>query len=133
MDVVQRPPNASSQRGYSLLETLVALFVFGLALLVAASAITAQAGLTRRLQVRQQLLQTAEAVLESLRGGVLPLESGRVDLGSEFRGSSREGSHSSVTVIGLEPDGLYDIEVQTWIRIDGRRQAVVLESLLWRP
>ncbi len=80
---------------------LAALVVFGLALLIAANALTAQAASTRRLAARGELLRTCEIVMESLRGGMLPLVSGPVRLDRD-----------------LDPSG--DVEVYSFVRVDPR-------------
>jgi type II secretory pathway pseudopilin PulG len=121
------------ESGYSLLETFVALIVFGFALLVAANALSSQAALAKHLEVRQDLLRSAETIMEGVRGGVLALESGAVQLEEEFRSPTGNQVHAFVTVEDLEPAGLYSLEVRTWAHVVGRKLEVELTTMVWRP
>jgi prepilin-type N-terminal cleavage/methylation domain-containing protein len=81
-----RPPVATlrkvsglrHQHGFTLAETLVALALVTLAMLVCLTFFWEQPRILERLDARQQATQAIEATLEGLRGGVLPLRSGVV-------------------------------------------------------
>ncbi len=83
------------QRGFSLIETLAALAVLGIALLAAAAALATQARLARQLQARQEMLGAAQGVLESVRAGVIPMVSGPLD---------PEDYHPAAVAPELDPD-----------------------------
>jgi prepilin-type N-terminal cleavage/methylation domain-containing protein len=133
MDVVTNRDEDRSQHGYSLLETLVALVIFGFALLVAANALTAHAQMAKRLQVRQDLVRSAETVIESVRGGLIPLASGAVDLGDEFLPPSGTEVYAFVAVEAKGPVGLYEVEARTWMHLMGDQVTVTVRTMVWRP
>lgn len=124
---------ARRQAGFSLLEAVAALVVFGFALLIAASALTAQGALTRRLQVRGELLRVNEIVLESLRGGALPLVSGRVQLDADLDPPSDLQLYTFVHVDAQATPGLFEVSVRSWTELRGVREEVSLATMVWRP
>ena len=67
----------SPHNGFSLVEAIAALTIFGMAIVVAAGFLDVHMSAARRLEARSDLVRAAETVLESLRGGTLPLVSGR--------------------------------------------------------
>ncbi len=107
--------------------------VFGLALLIAANALTAQAASTRRLAARGELLRTSEIVMESLRGGVLPLVSGPVRLDRDLDPSADLAVYSFVRVDPQSTPNLYEVSVRSWTEIRGVREEVSLATMVWRP
>jgi prepilin-type N-terminal cleavage/methylation domain-containing protein len=126
-------PTQQHERGYSLLETLVALVVFCFALLAAANALTSQAALAKHLEVRQDLVRSAETVLEGVRGGLLAFESGAVELDETFRSPTGNRVYVFVNVEDLEPTGLYSVQVRAWTYLPGRKVEVELRTMVWRP
>lgn len=122
-------------RGFSLLETLVALAVLGLALVSTITLLTGHHAADRRIDGHLRALQVLEAEHEALRGGLpLPLE---------------EGSHSLVPIVSpgeplrdvsltaevkpLEPSGLYSVKLICRYRVDRGGFSRTLEIRLWRP
>jgi prepilin-type N-terminal cleavage/methylation domain-containing protein len=75
----------SPHNGFSLVEAIAALTIFGMAIVVAAGFLDVHMSAARRLEARSDLVRAAETVLESLRGGTLRLRSSRP-------GSSQSGS-----------------------------------------
>jgi len=126
-------PTLKHELGYSLLEALVALVVFGFALLAAANALTSQATLAKHLELRQDLVRSAETVMEGVRGGLLAFESGAVELDEDFRSPTGNQVYVFVDVEDLEPTGLYSIEGRAWAHGVGRKVEVALRSMVWRP
>jgi prepilin-type N-terminal cleavage/methylation domain-containing protein len=120
-------------RGFTIFEALAALAIFGMALVVATHALSAQAAAAKRAEVRQQLLSTAETALESLRGGVLPLQTGRLDLGRDFRQGSANSVHLFVDVMPRDLPGLFEVEVRVWTQLPGREETLAIKSMVWRP
>ncbi len=129
----RRAASARHDRGYSLLETLVALALFGIALVVAAHALSAHAVAARRLELRQELVRTAETVLESVRAGVVPLATGPVDLGEEFAPADGAPVASSLRVDALEPAGLFKVRVRASGRTAHGGLSVTLTTMVWQP
>jgi len=126
-----RSPNRQS--GFTLLEVVTCLLIITFAVMIAANSLTALAALSASMSVRQELYRTSENVIEGVRGGVVPLQSGTIrpagDLGPDV------GLHIStqLTVKELEPEGLYRVTVRSSTN-PGRRQLVVtLATMVWRP
>jgi type II secretory pathway pseudopilin PulG len=126
-------PTRQNELGYSLLETFVALIVFGFALLVAANALSSQAALAKHLEVRQDLVRSAETALEGVRGGLLALESRAVVLDEDFRSPTGNQVYVFVTVDDLEPEGLYSVQVRAWTHVVSRKIEVEVRTMVWRP
>jgi prepilin-type N-terminal cleavage/methylation domain-containing protein len=130
---VNRRRESRGASGYSLVEVVVALALVGVALLVATNALQAHAMAAKRLEVRQQLLQAAENVLESLRGRAVPLAGGAID--ADLVGDGRSG-HTVHTFVEVAPggiDGLHRVTVRARTRLRGLPEELELETMIWRP
>jgi prepilin-type N-terminal cleavage/methylation domain-containing protein len=119
--------------GFTLLETVLALTIFGFAIVVAAGFLDAQMSAARRLEARADLVRAAETVLESVRGGVLPLQSGDVDLGDEFQPLSAITVTTRVEVRPRSLDGLYEVEVEAGAMVRSEDMVVSITTQVWRP
>jgi prepilin-type N-terminal cleavage/methylation domain-containing protein len=122
------------ERGFSLLEAVIALAIFGFGIVVAASFVNTYGITARRLEARSSALRAAELVLESAHAGLVELESGPVDL--EDLGLELEDRRTSVS-IGVHQgpvEGLIDMTVTAEVADRrGGSETVTLRSLLWRP
>ena len=123
----------SRQRGFSLLEAVAALAIFGMAIVVAASFLDVYMSAARRLETRADLVRAAEVVLESLRGGALPMTTGLVDLGREFppRSSARVETRVQVSPRAI-PD-LYEVRVEVRAVVRSEEMVVSITTEMWRP
>lgn len=120
--------------GYSLVEALAALTIFGMAILAAAAFLDAQMSAARRLEARADLVRAAEIVLESVRGGVLPLETAEVDFGDEFQPLSAITVATRVEVDKVnELPGLYQVRVEAKAVVRSREMVVSISTEVWRP
>jgi len=110
------------------------LTVFGMAILVAAGFLDAQMSAARRLEARADLVRAAEIMLESVRGGVLPLESAVVDFGGEFQPLSAINVKTSVEV-AERPDlpDLYQVRVVAQAMVRNQKMVVSISTQVWRP
>jgi len=130
-------PRSRSRRretGYSLVEALAALTIFGLAILVAAGFLDAQMSAARRLEARADLVRAAEILLESVRGGVLPLETAEVDFGEEFQPLSHITVKTSVEVAERSDlSGLYQVRVVARAMVRSQEMVVSITTQVWRP
>lgn len=126
-------PAERRDRGFTLLETVLALTVFGFAIIVVAGFLDAQMSAARRLEARADLVRAAETVLESVRGGLLPLVAGAVDLGDEFAAPSGRRIFIRLAVGDGPAGGLYEVSVRAWTHLPGSDQSVELTSMVWRP
>ena len=119
--------------GYSLLEALVAIAIVGMALLAAANALQSHAALTRRTEVRQQMLEAAEEVLEGVRGEVVLLETAPV--ATPFTSDREAGFdiHTSLRVTPRDIEGLYEVAVVARSRFLAESMELELVTMVWRP
>ena len=107
--------------------------IFGMAVVVAAGFLDVNMSAARRLEARSDLIRAAETVLESIRGGTLPMVSGDVDLTDEFQPLSSIRVRTRVTVTTRNPQGLYGVRVEARAMVRTEDMVVALSSQVWRP
>jgi type II secretory pathway pseudopilin PulG len=121
-------------RGYALVEALAALTIFGVAVVVAAGFLDAQMSAARRLEARADLVRAAEILLESVRGGVLPLETADVDFGDEFEPLSAITVETRVEVTERgDLPGLYEVRAVAKAVVRSQEMVVSISTQVWRP
>jgi prepilin-type N-terminal cleavage/methylation domain-containing protein len=121
------------QRGFSLLEAVAALALFGMAIVVAAGFLDAHMSAARRLEARGDLVRAAEVVLESLRGEALPLTGGAIDLSDQFPGRSSAQVSTRVRVTPRNLTGLYEVRVEARTVIRSEEMVVTVTTQMWKP
>lgn len=125
---------AGRRTGFALLEVLLALAIVGMAILAATAYAQARTTASLRLVARQRLQTAVEAALESVRGGLVPLESGPFDTAGELSVTPAE---VPVAVdIDVQPagiDDLYTVTVRGRTRAAGRPVEEVVWTKVWRP
>ena len=104
-----------------------------MAVVVAAGFLDVHMSAARRLEARSDLVRAAETVLESLRGGTLPLLSGDVDLTDEFQPLSSIRVMTRVEVTARNPTGLFTVRVQTRAMVRTEDMVVAITTQVWRP
>ena len=124
---------APRQRGFSLIEALAALTIFGMAVVVAAGFLDAHMSAARRLEARSDLVRAAETVLESVRGGTLPMVSGDVDLTDEFQPLSSIRVRTKVVVTTKIPQGLFSVRVDARAMVRSEDMVITITTQVWRP
>jgi prepilin-type N-terminal cleavage/methylation domain-containing protein len=120
-------------KGFSLVEAIAALTIFGMAIVVAAGFLDVQMSAARRLEARSDLVRAAETVLESVRGGTLPLVTGEVDLTDEFLPLSTIRVRTRVGVTSRSPQGLYTVRVEARAMVRTEDMVVTITTQVWRP
>jgi len=125
--------NGERRNGYSLVEAVAALVIFGMAIVVAASFLDVHMSAARRMETRSDLVRTAETVLESLRGGVLPLTSGNVDLSEQFPPQSAVRVATKVQVTPQTLPGLFEVRVEARAVVRSEEMVVTIFTEMWRP
>jgi prepilin-type N-terminal cleavage/methylation domain-containing protein len=120
-------------RGFSLLEAIAALTIFGLAILVATGFLDVQMTAARRYEARADLVRAAETVLESVRGGVRPMTAGDVDLGDEFQPLSAITVRTTIGVTPRPVPGLYEVRVEARAMVRSEEMVVTITTQVWRP
>jgi len=121
------------QRGFSLLEAVAALALFGMAIVVAAGFLDAHVSAARRLEARADLVRAAEVVLESLRGEALPLTGGAIDLSGQFPGRSSARVATRVQVTPRTLTGLYEVRVEARTVVRSEEMVVTVTTQMWKP
>ncbi|MCK5377078.1 MAG: type II secretion system protein [Acidobacteria bacterium] len=121
------------QRGFSLLEAVTALAIFGMAIVVAAGFLDAHMSAARRLETRADLVRAAEVILESLRGEALPFTVGAVDLSDQFPPQSSARVTTSVQVTPRSLTGLYEVRVEARAVVRSEEMVVTVTTQMWKP
>lgn len=104
-----------------------------MAIVVAAGFLDVHMSAARRLEARSDLIRAAETVLESVRGGTLPLVSGDVDLTDEFQPLSAIRVRTRVEVTARNPQGLYAVRVEARAMVRSEDSVVSITTQVWRP
>ena len=120
------------EHGYSLVEAVLALTIFGVAVIVAAGFLDVHMNSARRLQARADLVRAAETLIESARGGAIPMMTGEFDLEQmETRSSVAIGTRLAVTP--LSTPGLYELRAEARATVRSQEMVVVIATQVWRP
>jgi prepilin-type N-terminal cleavage/methylation domain-containing protein len=115
-----------TQHGFSLVESLVALLVVSVALLMGLPLLQQQPGVVRRLDAQRSALRELESTLETLRSGAIPLEP--MHLGG--------GPNQPVLWVDpepVEPPGLTKVTLRALWQVRGKTYEKRVETLIWRP
>ena len=128
-------PGVAPERegGYSLVEAIAALTIFGFAIVVAAGFLDAHMSAARRLEARADLVRAAETLLEGVRGGMTPMTSGAVDLGDEFEPFTAIRVRTAVFVTERPLPGLYELRVEARAMVRTEEMVVSITTQVWRP
>lgn len=119
--------------GFTLLESLVALAILGVALLLGMALVLQQPRLLRRLDARREALRALDSTLEAIRAGVLPLQSSQLD---GFVTSAGSGAPRDLVVFvevtgGGRPD-LYLVTLRARYSVYGQSFEPKVQTLFWR-
>ena len=128
---------SSSSRGFSLIESLVALLLVTVALFLALHLTTTQPRAMERVRTNESALRTVEAVLETIRGGTVPMIEGRrrwerpTDLPPD---SAIAGMQVTLDVTRIEGvHDLYSVTVEARYVVSRHIQIRSLKTMVWRP
>ena len=120
--------------GFSLVETLIALAVLTVALLLALPLVLEQPRALRRIQAQRQATRAIEATLEALRAGEVPLAPMRLQ---GLALSAGEPAPPGLTLwIDTQPAGpphLWAVTVRTRIDVLGHPLTREVETMIWSP
>lgn len=119
-------------RGFTLVEAVLALTVFGLAVIVAAGFLDAHMHAAHRLVARAELVRAAETLLESARGGAVPMLTGELDLG-DLEPQSKLDIRTTLSVTPRSTPGLYELRAEAQAEVRGEEMEVVITTQVWRP
>jgi prepilin-type N-terminal cleavage/methylation domain-containing protein len=120
------PPRPTS--GFSLVESLIALLVLSVALLMGLPLIQQQPGIVKRLDAQHVALREVESTIEAMRSGVMPLASIHLP-----GGPGQPSLWVDVQPETDAPAGLFHVTVRALWRIQGRDFEKRVETLVWSP
>ena len=118
----------SRQRGSILVESLVALVLLGVALLMGLPLVFGQPGAVRRLDAQRVALASLDSTLEALRTGALPLQSASYGTGTPDDPMIQVDVEPS-----LSPPGLYQVTLRAVYQVRDQTFEKRVETLVWRP
>lgn len=122
------------RRGFTLLETLIALTILGFALISMVGWLAQSATFENRLDLHRVAIRELEAQHEALRAGaVLPGAEGLFALAPITPLDQLEAPQLSLKVEPKTPTGLFHVEIEIRYRIAGQKFQRHLEALTWRP
>jgi prepilin-type N-terminal cleavage/methylation domain-containing protein len=127
-------PRRGRQRGFSLIEVLVALVVLGVALLMGLPLVLQNPRIVKRTDGERQAYRALESTLEAVRAGVIPLASARLDdfvtaVGTPAPKDLTVSMHVAPTSL---PD-LYLVTLRATYTVFQEKHEKRLQSLVWRP
>jgi prepilin-type N-terminal cleavage/methylation domain-containing protein len=114
--------------GFTLIETLVALLILGVALLAGMTLVLQQPRVVRRIDAGRQAVHAMESTLESMRAGLVPIQSQELD---GFANSAPD-LKVAVTVIPEPAPGLYQVSLVASYSVFGQAKRREMQTLLWR-
>jgi prepilin-type N-terminal cleavage/methylation domain-containing protein len=120
------PPRLTS--GFSLVESLIALLVLSVALLMGLPLIQQQPGIVKRLDAQHVASREIDSTIEAMRSGTMPLQS--IHLPAE---SGQPSLWVDVQPETDAPAGLYHVTVRAIWKIQGRDFEKKVETLVWSP
>ncbi len=125
------------QKGFSLIESLVALLLVTMALFLTLHLITIQPRTMKRLRANEAALRAVESSLETIRGGAIPLTEGRTKLAfpvAFVADSSVVGLLMTMDVArSSEVDDLYIVTVEARYLVANQVWVRRVQTMVWRP
>lgn len=125
------------QKGFSLIESLVALLLVTMALFLTLHLTTIQPRTMKRLRANEAAVRAIESSLETIRGGSIPLTEGRTKL------VSPAAFVADPSVVGLqmtmdvahssETDDLYIVTVEARYLVADQVWVRRVQTMVWRP
>lgn len=120
--------------GFTLVETLIALAVLMVALLLGLPLLLEQPRILARVEAQRQATRAIEAAIESLRAGEVPLQAARVQNVALAAGSpAPPGLTLWIDVAPADLPYLYSVTLRTRIDVRGHPLERQVETLIWSP
>jgi prepilin-type N-terminal cleavage/methylation domain-containing protein len=117
-------PDPTRRQGFTLVETVVALAVLGVVLLLGLGLLLQEPAVVERLEARQAAWDALEDTLEAVRAGDLPLS-----------GGSYPTPQGTVVHLSVEPTpvpDLWRVQLEAEYRVQGRDFRPRIETRVWR-
>ena len=126
----------SRASGFTLIETLVALSLLGLALLLTMSLMFQEPRTLRRLGAHQQAYRALEVTLEAVRAGMrVPPGRHQVNLKALYEPEEplAQGLEVWTETERVSGSGLYSLVLSAHYEVAGQQYDRYLDTLLWNP
>ncbi|HEX4960693.1 MAG TPA: prepilin-type N-terminal cleavage/methylation domain-containing protein [Thermoanaerobaculia bacterium] len=127
-------PSRSSQRGFSLLEALIALVLLGVALLLGMALVLQNPRMVRRMDGERQAFRAMESTMEAVRAGAIPLE--KADLGNYTTAVGSPAPKDLAISMQVDPTalpGLYQVTLKASYTVDARKVEKELQTMVFSP
>src|SRR6478672_5614863 len=127
-------PSKPGQGGFTLLEALIALVLLGVALLMGVELVLQNPRVVRRMDGERQAFRAMESTIESVRGGVIPLET--ADLGAFSTAVGTPASKDLTIFMQVDPTalpGLFQVTLQARYTADKKKMQKELQTMVWSP
>jgi prepilin-type N-terminal cleavage/methylation domain-containing protein len=122
-----------SQSGFSLVETLVALAILTTCLLLGMALLLQHPWVVRRVDAERQAYRALESTLESVRAGVIPLESVTLDGFVTAAGRPAPKDLKLAMTVELEDlPGLYRVILVARYSVGRQKLEKRVETMIWR-
>lgn len=128
------PARQADGTGLALLESLIALLVVTVALLLGLRLAVVQPRAVERLEAGEAALGAIEAALETIRAGALPLEPGALLPPAAYSATPETADlRLTLEVVPREPAGLFEVAVEARYLVRREIHHRRVETLVWRP
>jgi type II secretory pathway pseudopilin PulG len=127
---MSRASHRANERGSIFAETVCAVALIGIAVMIAASLLASHPRAAARLEAQTEVLRVLEATLESARAGAIPLVSGTVRP-TPIR--TRKAMTVVLRVREVGPPGLFEVTASARCPVHGTEVQRHLSTMMWRP
>lgn len=129
------PHRPGRQRGFTLLEALIALVLLGVALLLGMALVLENPRIVRRSDYQRQAFRALESTLEAVRAGVIPLVDNQ-DLDGFVTAVDAPAPKDLKVSMRVEPTelpGLVKVTLTARDKLAGQKFEKEIQTLVWSP
>ena len=127
-------PATRGQRGFTLVEVLIALVLLGVALLMGMELLVQNPRMVRRMDGERQAFRAMESSLEAVRAGAIPLM--KQDLGSFVTAVGNPAPKDLAVSMEVAPTGLpglFRVILHARYSVDRKTVRKTLQTMVWSP
>jgi prepilin-type N-terminal cleavage/methylation domain-containing protein len=127
-------PSKPGQSGFSLLEALIALVLLSVALLMGMELVLQNPRMVHRMDRERQAFRAMESTIESVRAGVIPLQS--ADLGAYSTAVGTPARKDLAICMQVDPTplpGLFQVTLRARYTTDNHKVQKELQTMVWSP